>query len=181
MKVEKYVDSVEVPQGVSASYESGIFKVSGEKGEVSKKLFYPNLKVGVSSDKVVFEYANATKREKKIISTYKAHLRNLFRGVIEGHTYELKICSGHFPMNVSIKDDSFIVKNFIGEKVPRTYKIRDGVKVKIDGDKIIVEDVNKEKAGQTAADIEQLTRRTGFDRRIFQDGIYITLKDGKKL
>ena len=36
-------------------------------------------------------------------------------------------------------------------------------------------------AGQTAADIEQMTRRPSFYTRIFQDGIYITIKDGKEI
>jgi ribosomal protein L6P/L9E len=31
---------------------------------------------------------------------------------------------------------------------------------------------------QVSADIENLVRRTDYDRRVFQDGIYITEKDG---
>ena len=53
--------------------------------------------------------------------------------------------------------------------------------VKVEGSEIIIESTNKELAGQAAADIEQLTRITNKDRRIFQDGIYITEKDGKKI
>ena len=82
-------------------------------------------------------------------------------------------------MTVSVKGSIFEIKNFIGEKVPRTTVIKEGSTVKIDGHDIIVESINKEQAGQMAASIEQLTRRPGFDTRIFQDGIYITEKDGK--
>ena len=82
-------------------------------------------------------------------------------------------------MNVSIKDKTFEIKNFIGEKVPRVLKIKDTVDVKLEGDMVIVESISKECAGQMAASIEQLTRRPGFDTRVFQDGIFITYKDGK--
>jgi len=51
--------------------------------------------------------------------------------------------------------------------------------VTVDGHFIIVESVNKENAGQTAASIEKLTRRAAFDKRVFQDGIFIIEKDGK--
>ena len=84
-------------------------------------------------------------------------------------------------MNVSLKGDVLEIKNFIGEKVPRTLKIRPGASVKINGDEIVVEAINKEIAGQTAGSIEKLTKRPGFDKRIFQDGIYIVEKDGKRL
>ena len=48
----------------------------------------------------------------------------------------------------------------------------------IKGDIIIVEGIDKELAGQTAARIEQSTRITNKDRRVFQDGCYITDKAG---
>ena len=51
--------------------------------------------------------------------------------------------------------------------------------MKLNGEMISVTGINKEIVSQAAADIEQLTRRVGFDRRIFQDGIYIVEKDGK--
>ena len=82
-------------------------------------------------------------------------------------------------MNVSVSESEFKIKNFLGEKVPRIVKLRYGVSVKIDGNIISVEGADKEKVGQVAADIEQKTRRPGFDKRIFQDGIYITDKAGK--
>jgi len=111
-----------------------------------------------------------------LLGTYVAHLNNLFRGVKEGFVYKLKICSGHFPMNVSIKNDEFIIKNFIGEKVPRVLKINSDVKVNIDGEVITIESNNIELAGQTAGSIEKLSSRTGFDKRIFQQGIFIIEK-----
>ena len=58
-------------------------------------------------------------------------------------------------------------------------KFDETVKISVNGEEILVESNNKELAGQTAANIELLTRRTGFDRRVFQDGIYITEKAGK--
>ena len=50
----------------------------------------------------------------------------------------------------------------------------------MEGNLIYVESCDKELAGQVAADIEQTTRRPGFDRRIFQDGIYIIEKAVQK-
>ena len=72
------------------------------------------------------------------------------------------------------------IKNFLGEKVPRSLKLKHGVTVNVDGSQIVVEGVDRELAGQVAADIEQATRRPGFDTRVFQDGIYIISKDGEE-
>ncbi|MFH1506409.1 MAG: 50S ribosomal protein L6 [archaeon] len=181
MKVAKLEDKVEIPEGITVSYDHGIYIVKGPKGEVKKIMLHPRVDVKIEGNTVVFEVKKATKRELKIVNTYKAHMQNLFKGVAEGHIYKLKICSGHFPMNVAVKGDLFEINNFIGEKVPRRLKLRENTTVKIDGDNIVVESIDKEAAGQMAASIEQLTRRPGFDKRIFQDGIYLIDKDGRPI
>lgn len=84
-------------------------------------------------------------------------------------------------MNVVMKGQTLEVKNLFGEAVPRSLVIPEGVSAKVEGDKITVQGIDKEKTAQAAASIEQLTRRPGFDKRVFQDGIYLLDKDGKEL
>ena len=103
----------------------------------------------------------------------------MMSGANEPHKYIMKICSGHFPMNVSVAKNEFIVKNLLGEKVPRVLRLKEGANVRIEGDIVTIEAADKEIAGQVAADIKKLTRRGNYDTRVFQDGIYIINKDGK--
>ena len=172
---------IELPSGVTATYENHILGIKGEKGEVSRLLREPNVAISAKDNKVTLECPIATKREKRMINTYRAHVRNMIKGVQEGYTYKLKICSGHFPMNVSLNGDKFIIKNFLGEKSPRSFTIKKGAEVKIDGDIITVQGLDKELTGRIASDIELSTAKTNRDLRVFQDGIYMIEKAGRKL
>ncbi len=180
MKIEKLEERVTLPDGVTANYADRTLTVKGEKGELAKLLYHPAITIALADGAITFTCSKATMREKKQLYTFKAHTRNMVKGVTEGYTYKLKICSGHFPMSVGVKDRTFEVKNFIGEKVPRVLTIKDGADVAVEGEAITVTGSDKEIVGQVAADIERLTKRPGFDSRIFQDGIFITEKDGKK-
>lgn len=173
--------SLTCPEGVTAKVENRVLSLTGSKGTVTRSFFHPKVILSVEGNKITFSSEKFNKGEKKIMNTFLAHVKNMFKGVTEGHEYKLKICSGHFPMNVSMKGNTFEVKNFIGEAVPRTLTIKEGADVKVNGDIIVVTGIDKEKVAQTAASIETLTRRNGFDRRIFQDGIYIIDKDGKAI
>ncbi len=179
MAEKKIEERIAVPEGVEVKAVKGTVTVKGPKGECQKKLVDPWIGINVEGKEVVFTPKRQTKREKTMMWTYVSHVENMIKGATEGHVYRMKICSGHFPMNVSVSGGEFVVNNFLGEKKPRTLKIKEGAAVKIEGDIVIVESPCKETAGQTAADIESLTRITGRDLRIFQDGIYITEKDGK--
>jgi len=172
---------ITLPEAVSAVVNKAELTVTGAKGSVTRTFPHPKIKVEVKDGAIVFTSLGNGKNEKKIIKTFAAHVRNLCKGVTEAYVYKLKICSGHFPMNVSFKGLTLEVKNFIGEAVPRKLTLKEGVEPKLEGDVITITGTNKELVAQAAASIEQLTRRTGFDRRIFQDGIYITEKDGKPL
>lgn len=181
-KKQKVIEEeIELPEGVKGSVDTNVLLFEGPKGNTSRKLQIPGIDIIIEGKKVLIKAKKAGKKEKKSIGTFKAHIKNMIKGVTEGHVYHLKICSGHFPMNVSVSNKEFVVKNFLGEKTPRKIKLSDGADVKIEGTLITVEGCNKEITSQTAANIERLTKIKNKDLRIFQDGIYIINKDGKEI
>jgi len=173
--------TLELPENVDVKIDGRTVMVKGPKGENKRIIDNPALQISVDGKNVTLKSEKSTKREKKGMFTLRAHIRNMIKGSIDGHKYVLKICSSHFPMNVAVNGDNLVIKNFIGEKHPRTLAIKHGVDVKVEGDLINIESTSKELAGTTASDIEKLTKRPGYDLRIFQDGIYIINKDGKEI
>lgn len=178
---QDFDEQIEVPEGITVTVDAGLVTVKGGKGEVKKLMNHPRVAISVESNVVQFKCPKGTKREKTQIFTYKAHLRNMLKGVEEPYVYRVKVCSGHFPINVALQGKEFSVKNFLGEKVPRKVTIKEGADVKVEGDMIVITSCNKDIAGQVAADLEQLTRVTNRDRRIFQDGLFIVEKAGVTL
>jgi large subunit ribosomal protein L6 len=171
-----YDQVVEMPQGVTAIFSKDLLTVKGPKGEISKILRFPRVYVKVDGNNLVAGTAKFSQAEKKIIHTYRAHFNNLVKGVTEGFTYKLKVVYAKFPMTVALTGNKLVVKNFLGAKVPRELIIGSDVKVIVAGENITVEGVNKETCGQTAGSIEKLTKISHFDRRVIQDGIFITEK-----
>ena len=184
MVQKTYSLEVELPENVNASVQGNVLIVKGSKGELKRVVDNPRIVMKVEG-KIVFLSLKLglkqSQRDKMHINSYQSHIKNMIDGVVHGYTAKVKVCSGHFPMTVS-KDSSnkFAVKNFLGEKVPRTVNIKQGVKVEVQGDIITITGLDKEAVGQTAASLEQLTRITNRDRRIFQDGLYITKKPGEE-
>lgn len=178
---EKITSSIELLEGISASMDGQTLVIKGPKDEVRREIRQRTLSVKTNGPKITIESKGGTKRDKKIIGSLVAHIKNMVKGSTHNHTYILKVCSGHFPINVSVTNNKLVVKNFLGEKIPRTVDLKENANVKVEGELIYVTSSSKETAGQVSADIEQLTRRPGYDTRIFQDGIYIINKDGKEM
>ena len=178
---EKITREVMLPENTTASIEGNILTIKASAGEVSRTFGQRRISISVHEKKISLESSRSSKEDKKMMGSVMAHIRNMLEGSHKKHNYTLKICSGHFPMNISVSGNKFIVKNFLGEKVPRTLVLKHGADVKIEGELIHVTSTNKETAGQVSADIEQLTRRPGYDSRVFQDGCYIISKDGREL
>ncbi|MBL7147394.1 MAG: 50S ribosomal protein L6 [Nanoarchaeota archaeon] len=181
MVLKNIEEKISIPKGVEIEINKSIIKIKGPKGENQRKLFCPKIKLSKTHEHIIIEAKKTTKKEKKIVNTFKSHIKNLINGVTDKFNYKIKICSGHFPINASIENNYIVLKNFFGEKKPRRAKILEGVDAKINGDTITLEGIDKEKVGQSASNIEQCTRRCKFDRRIYQDGCWIIEKDGKKV
>lgn len=181
-KEKKVYDyEIDMPEGVSAEYKNGMLKLKGPNGEVSRKMLSRSADIKVEGQKMRLTSSITGKRAKKEMHTYRAHMNNMIRGVSEGHVYKLAIVSSHFPMTVSLKGNELTVKNYVGEKQLRVVKVPEGVKATVSSDSIVLESANKEVVGNFAGTLEKLLFRPNFDNRIFQDGMYITEKDGKKV
>jgi len=180
-KNDKITAVINIPDTVSAVYNNKTLLIKGPNGEVSREFKHHGVGINVEDKKILLEANRTTKESKKTIGSLTAHIRGMIKGSQQAYVYKLKICSGHFPMTVSISNNMFIVKNFLGEKIPRTLQLKKGADIKVEGDIISITSASKEIVGQMSADIEQLTRRPGFDTRVFQDGCYIISKDGKEL
>jgi len=169
---------IEIPEGVEIEVKGGRVVVKGDGKELARNFDLGKVGLEVKDGKIILTAKNATRRESKIIGTIWAHLNNMIKGIQKGFVYELEVCSVHFPMSVKQEGDKVIIKSFLGETTERVAKVLPNVSVEIKGSKIIVSSPDIEAAGQTAANLEKSTRLTGRDRRIFQDGIFITNKHG---
>ncbi|WP_297465297.1 50S ribosomal protein L6 [Thermococcus sp.] len=182
MPIDAWIrEEVEIPEGVEVTVEGNTVRVRGPKGELEREFTYPGIKIFTEDGRVVVFKEFPRKRDVAMARTFKAHIANMIRGVTEGFTYRLKVVYSHFPITVKVQGNEVVIENFLGEKAPRRAEILPGVTVKVRGQEITVESIDKEKAGQTAANIEQATRINKWDRRVFQDGIYIVDKAGKPI
>ncbi len=174
-------EKIEIPEGVEVSVDRDVVIVKGEQGENKREFDLSNLTLEKQENEIVVGNKKATKREKKMLKTITAHIQNMIKGVQEKFEYRLKVCFSHFPITVDVQGNTAEVKNFLGEKVPRRVRIPEGVDMKVDKDIITVSSINKELAGQAAANFEAATRVPMKDRRIFQDGIFIINKAGREM
>ncbi len=172
---------IEIPEGIEINLEDSKINVKGPEGELTRNFNPGRVKIEFNGKEIILGQEKATKNEKKIMNTLEAHIKNMIKGVTKKFEYNLKICHGHFPFTVKIEGDKAIIKNFLGEKVERIVKIPEGVEIEIKKEIITIKSMDKELAGQASANFEKATKIKGRDLRVFQDGIYIIEKAGKKM
>ncbi|MFC4437997.1 MULTISPECIES: 50S ribosomal protein L6 [Natrialbaceae] len=167
---------LEIPENVSVEVDHLDVTVDGPEGAVSRRLWYPDVTVEVEDDHVVIESEAEDAKTNATVGTFESHITNAFHGVTEGWEYKMEVFYSHFPMQVRVEGDDVVIENFLGEKAARRTTIHGDTEVSVDDERLVLSGPNKENVGQTAADIEQLTRVRGKDTRVFQDGVYITEK-----
>ncbi len=175
-------EHIAIPAGVTVSLDGNVLSVKGPKGELSRTFSHPRVKLAIADGTVKASCEYPRIREKAMVGTYAAHIRNMFKGVTDGFTYGLKIVFSHFPMKVTVNDKErrVEVNNYMGGHATRYAAIiGQETKVKISGADITVIGISIEDVGQTAANMEKATTRGGFEKRVFEDGIYITHKSHK--
>lgn len=147
--------------------------VKGPKGSVSKQFNSRLVKIEAGQGEVIVHgIGKMNRRKKAAVNSVERHLLNMFAGVQQSFSKKLLVVYAHFPVALEVKGGEVLIKNFLGEKNPRSARIVPGVQVKADKQEITVSGADRESVGQTAANIMQAVRVKRRDVRVFQDGIY---------
>src|SRR3989344_4235241 len=131
MKKQIYRE-IEIPEGIEINLDGNEVTVQGKEGKIIKRMHLGKSEIEKKDGKIIIGGDKITKKEKKLINTTVAHIKNAILGVKEKFEYKLKICFLHFPINVKLEKDILIIKNFLGEKKERKASILKNVEVIID-------------------------------------------------
>ncbi len=173
--------TIEIPEGIEVEIDGANVIIKSSEGTNERAFDLANLNLEKKGNEIIIGNKKSSKKEKRRMNTIAAHIKNMMKGVKEKFEYKLKVCFSHFPITVEVKGNEALIKNFLGERTPRKAKIPAGAEVKVDKDVITITASDIEVAGQAAANFETATRIVNRDRRVFQDGIFITSKAGEEI
>jgi len=171
--------TVQVPEGVKVTIDKMNVDVSGSLGQLQRELWYPGIVIKKVDSEIIIETAMSRREQLAMLGTFESHLKNMITGVSKGYEYKMKTVYSHFPIQVKTEGNQVLIANFLGEKKTRKANIRGNSKVTIKGDQVIINGINREDVGQTAANIRMATKIKRFDPRVFQDGIYLVESSGR--
>jgi len=186
-------NEVEIPSDINVVIDGKRVKIQGPLGVIEKDFSHlHNIIIEKGDDnKIIIESWFPSKKEQSLVNTVASHLKNAFIGVQKGYRYKMKIVYAHFPMSLKVdeKNNIVIIENFLGSRDKKYAKILPGVKVKVQKDDVIIEGIDIDAVGQTAANIHLAAKLRG-KRRLsphgreggpgILDGIYLYAKENIK-
>lgn len=165
--------TAEIPDGVTVSMDGPRVVVTGPKGTLTREMRFPGIAIEIADSIVTVSTGVTRKRVVAMVGTLASHIRNMCRGVSDGYEYRMKVVFAHFPIQLKLQGTTLVIDNFLGEKQSRFARIEPGVVAQVGNDAVTLSGIDKEKVGNSAANIEHATRIRNRDPRVFQDGIYI--------
>jgi len=140
---------VAVPPGVTVEIEAGNFvTVKGPKGTLERKLVN-DMKIEQDAGQLTVERPSELKRHKALHGLTRTLLANMVEGVTNGYTKVLEIQGVGYRAAKEGKN----LNLSLGYSHPVLMVDPDGITSAVEGNKITITGIDKEKVGQYAADI----------------------------
>ena len=144
---------VAIPQGVEVRSEGGFVRVKGPKGELESRI-PPGIAVEVDKGEIRFARSNDEPQQRAWLGLVRSLVANSVEGVTKGFTRELEIVGVGYKAEVKGKSVVFA----LGYSHPINFPIPEGIAVALDAKagKITITGADRQKVGQTAAEIRRL-------------------------
>ena len=171
-RIAEIKEKITIPDNLEITLKNDNLTVKGENESLSRVFSHPKISLKISGNIIEVKCKSPKRKENALIGTFIAHINNMIKGINEGFEYKMKTVFSHFPIKTSVEGNEFVIQNFLGERSSRKAKIIEGVIVETKGDDTTVKGIDKEKVGQTVANIERASKVKKRDIRVFQDGVY---------
>ncbi len=140
---------VTIPAGVEVKLEDGnVITVKGPKGTLTRKLV-DEMDIKVEAAEITVARPNDLKRNKQLHGLTRTLIFNMVEGVTKGYSKELEINGVGYRAAKAGKKLTLT----LGYSHPVEMEDPEGIETKVDGNKITVSGIDKEKVGQFAAEI----------------------------
>src|SRR5208283_3383164 len=160
------IRKVRIPEGVKIKLEGTQLSVTGPKGQLVRSVRFPQVSVTCDGSEVTIATESRRKEITAMVGTLEAHTKNMCRGVSEGFEYRMKVVYSHFPIQLKLQGNRLEIANFLGEKKARYARIEAGVTAKVANDEVMLNGIDRELVGNSAANIEHATHIRNRDPRV---------------
>ena len=145
---------VAIPAGVTVEIAEGNkVTVKGPKGTLVRELTH-EMDIKIEDGHVIVSRPNDLKRMKSLHGLTRTLIHNMTIGVSEGYTKTLEVNGVGYR---AAKAGKKLTLN-LGYSHPVEMEDPEGIETKVDGNKIVVSGISKEKVGQYAAEIRDKRR-----------------------
>ena len=145
---------IKVPGGVKVSLGKNMVHVEGSKGKLAWDI-PEGVSAKVEDENILIDRINDEKRVKALHGLSRAVISNMITGVSEGFTRTLEIVGVGYRAEALSKSQ---IKFSLGYSNPVEFSLPQGVSVAIEerGTRLILQGIDKQVVGQTAARIREL-------------------------
>ncbi len=139
---------ITIPKGVEIKLDGDLLTVKGPKGELRRRI-HPKVKVDKHEDRIIISVADETKESKSLHGLFRVLIDNMVTGVTNGFEKILEIVGVGY--RAELKGRVAIFN--LGYSHSINFELPDGIDASIEKTKIILNGIDKELLGMTAAKI----------------------------
>jgi large subunit ribosomal protein L6 len=170
---------IDIPDGVEINIKGNSISVKGSKGKLDW-VFPPSMSVVKEGNKLIVTRPDDTKQKRALHGLTRSLIANMVKGVSDGYRLEMEIVGIGY--KADLKGNSLVFS--LGYSHPVEFKLPDGITAEVDQKsrpmKVILNGIDKQLIGQTAANIRSLRAPDSYKGKgIRYAGERLKLKPGK--
>jgi large subunit ribosomal protein L6 len=144
---------ITVPSGVDVTIDGATVSVKGPKGELSHQVANP-IEVSLEEGTLTVTRPNDERESRSLHGLTRTLIDNMIVGVTNGYEKQLEVVGTGYRVLAKGSDLEFA----LGYSHPVPVKAPEGIAFKVEGNKVTVSGIDKQRVGETAANIRKLRK-----------------------